>query len=235
MQNKSLALAGLFVCIGLIVLGIFINRGIITAKSQGRSVTVKGLSEIEVPADRVIWPITYTKLGDDLEQVYNAIEQNNSIIIAFLTSNGIDAGEISTSAPIITDTKANLYTQQPASYRYNAVMVLTVSTDKVDIVRQLMAKQSTLLKKGIAIGAEDYRFQTQFMFTKLNDVKPKMIQEATRNARASAQKFAEDSDSKLGYIISATQGQLSISDRDANTPYIKQLRVVTTIEFQLKD
>lgn len=235
MQNRSLTLAGLFIGIGLVALGIFIYCGIIAAKSQRRSVTVKGLSEIEVPANRVIWPIMYTTLGNELEQVYNAIEQTNSTITTFLTSNGIDASEITTSAPIIVDTKADRYNQNPAPYRYNAVMVLTVTSEKVEKVRDLMVKQSTLMKKGIAIGGDDYRFQTQFEFTGLNDVKPKMIQEATRNARASAEKFAEDSNSRLGNIISATQGQLSISDRDANTPYIKVLRVVTTVEFQLKN
>lgn len=235
MQNRSLTLAGLAVGIGLVILGIFIYFGIIAAKSQRRSVTVKGLSEIEVPANKVIWPIMYTILSDDLEQVYNVIEQNNATITTFLTSNGIDANEISTSAPMIVDTRADRYNQNPAPYRYNAVMVLTVTSEKVDKIRELMVKQSALLKKGIAIGGDDYRFQTQFEFTGLNDVKPQMIQEATRNARASAEKFAEDSNSRLGNIISATQGQLSISDRDANTPYIKALRVVTTVEFQLKN
>ena len=235
MQNKSLTLAGLFIGIGLIVLGIFINCGIRSAKSMDRSVTVKGLSEMEVPANKVIWPITYTELGNDLQQVYNDIEAKNGKIITFITSNGIDRDEITASAPMIVDTKADRYNPNPAPYRYNAVAVVTVSSEKVDQVRELMTRQASLLKEGIAITGDDYRFQTQFLYTKLNDVKPQMIEEATKNARASAQKFAEDSDSKLGKIKQASQGQFSISDRDVNTPYIKSLRVVTTIEYQLKD
>jgi hypothetical protein len=62
-----------------------------------------------------------------------------------------------------------------------------------------------------------------------------MIEEATRNARAAAEKFAKDSESKLGKIKSASQGQFSISDRDANSPHIKVVRVVSTVEYLLRD
>lgn len=62
-----------------------------------------------------------------------------------------------------------------------------------------------------------------------------MIEEATKNARASAEKFAQDSGSSLGKIRRANQGQFSITDRDSNTPYIKSVRVVTTVEYFLKD
>ena len=74
-----------------------------------------------------------------------------------------------------------------------------------------------------------------FEYTDLNKIKPKMIEDATRNARAAAQKFAKDSDSKLGKIRSAVQGQFSIEDRDQNTPYIKKVRVVTVVNFSLED
>ena len=81
----------------------------------------------------------------------------------------------------------------------------------------------------------DYSWRTSFQFTGLNTVKPAMIEEATKNARASAEKFAQDSGSILGKIRRANQGQFSITDRDSNTPYIKSVRVVTTVEYFLKD
>ena len=115
---------------------------------------------------------------------------------------------------------------------------MTVSTDKVDQVVKLMAQLGDLLKQGIAINNDgDYRYQTQFLYTStsLNQIKPTMIEEATQNARIAAEKFAHDSDSKLGKIKKANQGQFSISDRDANTPYIKTVRVVTSVDYYLKD
>ena len=119
-------------------------------------------------------------------------------------------------------------------YRYNATSVITVTSKNVDKVRKLMSEQAELLKQGIAISGGDYRYNVVYEFTGLNDVKPQMIEEATKNARAAAEKFAKDSDSSLGKIRNASQGQFSISDRDANTPYIKSIRVVTTVNYYLK-
>ena len=115
--------------------------------------------------------------------------------------------------------------------------MLTVSTSKVDLVVDLMSRQSDLLREGIAVGGDDYSYRTQFLYTSesLNGIKPVMIEEATRNARVAAEKFARDSESRLGKIKRANQGQFSISDRDANTPYIKTVRVVTSVDYLLKD
>ncbi|MEG1665209.1 MAG: SIMPL domain-containing protein, partial [Mucinivorans sp.] len=200
-----------------------------------RAVTVRGLCEIERPADKVIWPVVYTEVGDDLNQISSAIETKNKAIMAFLASSGIPTSDITSSAPSVVDQQANQYANEKSMYRYYATQVITVSSQHVDKVMELMAKQSEMMRQGIAITNQDYRFQTQFFFTKLDEVKPSMIEEATKNARASAQKFAEDSQSELGKIKRASQGQLTIEDRDANTPNIKTLRVVTTIEYRLED
>jgi hypothetical protein len=131
--------------------------------------------------------------------------------------------------------QAERYGNDRVQYRYNVTSILTVTSPKVDLVRKLNTSQSDLLKQGIAITGGDYRFQTQYLFTGLNEIKPQMIENATKNARVTAQKFAEDSNSKLGKIRTAYQGQFSITDRDANTPYIKNVRVVTTVDYYLND
>ena len=233
--KDSMAGAGLFIAIGLVAMGFLLKSAIVTFKESERVVYVKGLAEKEVPADQVIWPLVFKEVGDDLPTLYEAIETKNQAILAFLKSNGIEESEITFSAPAIIDMKAERYANENVPYRYNVTSVLTVSSTKVAVVRQLMLRQKDLLKQGIAISGGDFQYTTQFNFTKLNDVKPGMIAEATSNARLSAEKFAKDSESDLGKIKSATQGQFSISDRDANTPYIKTVRVVTTIEYYLKD
>lgn len=131
--------------------------------------------------------------------------------------------------------KAERYGNSEIDYRYNITSVITVSSDKVDLVRELIPRQTDLLKQDIAIVSGDYRFQTKYSFTKLNDVKPQMVEEATKNARETADKFASDSKSDLGKIKTASQGQFTITNRDENTPYIKNVRVVTTIQYYLKD
>ena len=90
-------------------------------------------------------------------------------------------------------------------------------------------------KQGIAISGQDYNAKTEFLFTKLNEIKPEMVEEATKNAREVAERFAKDSKSRLGKIKRAKQGQFSIKDRDRNTPYIKKVRIVSTVEYYLSD
>ena len=105
----------------------------------------------------------------------------------------------------------------------------------MELVRNLINEQSELLTQGVAITSGDYRYAVSYDYTGLNDIKPEMIEEATKNARAAAEKFAKDSDSRLGGIQRASQGQFSIENRDPNTPYIKRVRVVTTIDYALED
>lgn len=235
MNTKPNVLAGFLIAIGLMLLGIFIGNGITKFKMLDRAVTVKGLSEIEVQANQVIWPMTYTEVGNDIQLLYTAIEKNNNIITKFLTENGIQADEISCSALSIVDRQANPYDNTQSAFRYIATSAVTVVSDKVDKVRALMSKQTDLINSGIAFTTANWQFQTKYNFTKLNDVKPQMIEDATKNARASAKKFAEDSQSKLGKIKTAQQGQITITDRDDNTPHIKILRAVTTVEYMLED
>ncbi len=234
-QSNRFIFLGLFIMTGLIALGLSLKSAVTSFKSYDRVVSVKGLAEMEVPANKVIWPIVYKEIGDDLSVLYKTINDKNKIIKDYLKSRGIDDSEISISAPKIIDLNAERYQSQVSRYRYNVTSILTVTSEKVDKVREIITGQSDLLQKGVAISAGDFEYSTEYIYTKLNDIKPVMIEEATKNARASAEKFAKDSDSKLGKIKSANQGQFSISDRDANTPYIKTVRVVSTIDYLLRD
>lgn len=221
--------------IGIIVGSLLIGNGLKDIPARNRVVTVKGLAEMEVKADKVTWPLTYKVLGNDMASLYNDIKTSNGKIIAFLKSKGIKDNEISVNAPEIIDTKADRYNNTPQPYRYNVTTVVTVTSRQVDLVRNLINEQSELLKQGVAVTSGDYRYNVAYDYTGLNDIKPKMIEEATKNARAAAEKFAKDSGSRLGGIQRANQGQFSISDRDSNTPHIKRVRVVTTIDYLLED
>ncbi|WP_300727744.1 SIMPL domain-containing protein [uncultured Bacteroides sp.] len=232
---KNFRIEAIILAIGLVLLGVFIQKGFKTFAERDRNVNVKGLAEMEVPADKVTWPLVYKSLGNDLNALYSDIKSKNQTIIDFLKSKGINAEEISVNAPEIIDLQADRYSNNNLPYRYNVTSVITVTSDKVDLVKSLITEQGELLQKGVAVTGGDYRYNVQYEYTGLNKIKPQMIEEATKNAREAAEKFAKDSQSKLGKIKSAYQGQFSISDRDANTPYIKKVRVVTTVNYSLED
>lgn len=232
---KHWSIEAAIIALGLLLLGLMIRGGINDVKDKERIVTVKGLAEMEVPADKVTWPLLYKDIGNDLPTLYQNMERKNQAIVAFLKSHGVKDEEISITPPEIIDMKAERYTNENVAYRYNATSVITVTSRNVDNIRQLMTAQTELLKQGIAITGGDYRYNVSYEFTGLNDIKPQMIEDATKNARAAAEKFAKDSDSKLGKIRNASQGQFTITNRDANTPYIKSVRVVTTVTYYLKN
>ena len=227
---------GFFVFFGLSALGYLLGDAAIKFKQYERSVTVKGLSEREHEADVVIWPIQFTVAGNDLGTLYHNIEKNTQKIKVFLVSNGVNADEVTFASPAITDKSAQQYTgNSKAEFRYTASQIVTVYSKNIHAVRSVMSKLSELGKQGIVFTGGNYQSQTEYTFTRLNEFKPEMIEEATRKAREVAEKFASDSQSKLGKIKRASQGRFSINDRDKNNPHIKKIRVVTTVEYYLSD
>ena len=234
-MDKGKLFSGLAIMVGLVVLGLMIPRAVSVYRSYDRTVDVKGLCEREVKADRVIWPITYKVMADDIRSIYSQLDGSVATIKDFLLSGGISEDEISVSVPSVSDKFANEYGENQRTFRYIAKNVVTVCTDKVDLVLALMARQSELLKKGIVTESNDWENRVEFSYEGLNDIKPEMIEIATMNAREAAQKFAKDSGSRLGKIKTANQGTFSIVDRDSNTPYIKKIRIVTYVTYYLKN
>lgn len=234
-MKKEKFYSGLPVMIGLVVLAIMIPVSVSKYMSYTRTVDVKGLCEREVKADKVIWPISYKIMGDDLQSVYKQIDNQNKQITAFLKEGGISEEEISIASPKISDKFANEYGNNDRLYRYVTTNVITVCTDKVDTVLALMSKQSQLIKQGITLSSDNWENPTEFKFEGLNELKPAMVEEATINARQTAEKFAKDSESKLGKIKRASQGSFSIENRDSNTPHIKRVRVVSSITYYLSE
>lgn len=236
MKPSSLIISSALVAAAIVILGFALKGGIDRFTDRDRVVTVRGLCEKEVNANKVTWPIVTKEMGNDLGSIYTKIQNSNQTIITFLKSNGLTDNEISVNPPSVYDRIADRYSNEQAiQYRYQVTNVVVVTSDKVDQVRALIQKQTELLRQGIAVVAGDYNYQTTYEFTGLNAIKPEMIAEATANARNAADKFAADSHSNLGKIKTASQGQFSIEDRDQYTPNIKTVRVVTYITYYLKD
>lgn len=226
----------IILAMAIVIFGTIIRSSLDRFADKERVVTVKGLSEREVPADKVVWPLIYKELGNEPAEIYQRIEKKNAAVIDFLKMHGLSDEEIMQNPPQVKDRFADSWSHENIVDRYVASSVIIVSSTHVDLVRTIMQKQAELMKMGIALITEEYGSNmVKYEFAGLNDIKPEMVEESTKNARATAEKFAKDSDSELGKIRRATQGQFSISNRDNNTPYIKNVRVVSTIEYYIKD
>lgn len=230
------AVLGGFIFAGLLGFALIAGNAALEVKAHERTVQVKGLAERELPADTVIWPLSYQVASNDLDALYQSIAEKNEIIGRFLADHGLDLAETNTSGPEVVDRYAQAWGETAQiEFRYVGTSTITLYSNDVDAVREAMADVIALGRNGIALSGPQYGHQVQFLYTKLNDIKPDMLEEATVNARAAAQEFAEDSDSTLGKIRTAHQGVFTIEDRDSTTPHIKKVRVVSTVVYYLSD
>lgn len=235
-RNGEALILGLFICIGLALLGHFIAKGVVSFRALDRTVNAKGLAEREVEADVAIWPIRFDLANNDLSALTVEMEKKTALVKEFLNEAGFSGDEITLGIPSVIDRHAQRYGGAPDNTpRYQGSATITVYSTNITGVRSAMTRLVDLGKKGVAFGGGDYDTRPQFLFTGLNGLKPDMIAEATRNAREVADKFARDSESNLGKIKTARQGQFSINNRDSNTPHIKKVRVVATLEYYLTD
>lgn len=228
-ENRLIAAA--LIALGIICLGWFVKSGIDNFANKDRHVTVKGLAEREVPADKVTWSIGTKVTGNDLPMLYESINVQTAKIKRFLKDNGLDEKEITINPPTISDLEAREWGDNNKNFRYIVSTTITVATGKVEQVNKAIFEQAVLLKQGVAIENSN----AQYEYASFQQMKPEMMAEAIKNAQKTAEQFAEASNAELGGIQTAGQGQFEIDDRDQNTPYIKKLRVVTTITYSLKN
>jgi hypothetical protein len=223
--------------IAIIIAGYFIGNMHKTGKKYDRFVQVKGLSEREVNADLAVWPIQITLTGNDLASLKTSVELQNQQVYRFFQDQGFSDQEITRGLTNIQDAHANFYNSNAinSEYRYVAVSEFTVRTGDIEKLQQALTESLGLMSQGIILGSKNSWKPIEYIFTRLNDLKPPMIEEATINAREVAEKFARDSGSEVGKIRVARQGLFTITDRDQNTPEIKIVRVVSTIDYQLNN
>ncbi|MGI6595704.1 MAG: SIMPL domain-containing protein [Candidatus Ratteibacteria bacterium] len=240
MEKKSVNFAltlGLCIGLGIAVAGIFLGVSLKASRRPQSVVSVRGLAERDVDADLVIWPIAFQETSNDLTILYKRITDKRKIVTDFLTDAGFKPEEISYSAPSIFDLQTMAYSNEYVKDkpRYKADAKVMLRSTNVSLVKKAIEQSGSLVGKGIVLGASDWGNMTQYLFKGLNDIKPEMIEEATKNARAAAEKFAQDSGSKIGKISTASQGLFDITDRDQGTPEKKTVRVVTYVTYFLVD
>ena len=238
MRNGALAalVLGVALVIGMVGGGYMIGRGLFAARAADRYVTVKGLAEREVKANLAMWPIVFNATGNDLASVQASLDASAKKIAAFLQARGFPATDYTVSSPRVTDREAQegrARADRPID-RYVAEQTVTLRSPRVEAVKGAIQRSGELIREGVAL-VRSYEYNTTFLYTALDEIKPAMIAEATRDARKAAEQFARDSNSRVGGIRNAQQGYFDIQDRDAFSPEFKKVRVVTTVQYFLAE
>jgi uncharacterized protein len=231
-KPKSTNVAALGVCfiLGMAAFGWLIGSAAKGYKRLDEFVTVKGLSEREVPANLVIWPVSYSLSDENLGKLQERMKTSREAVRQFLKAGGFDDSEISNSPPSIREVRTRPTKEEPVPVppRYDATVTVLLHTTKVPQVKTALENCDKLVEQGILLTSGD---RAQFLFTGLNDIKPGMIGEANKNARVAADRFAGDSGMKIGRIRHAFQGPFEVEDVDQSSPDRKKVRVVTTVDF----
>ena len=226
-------IAAALLALALAFMAISIKTGLLQFRDADKVVSVKGLAEREVQADLALWPINFSVMGNSLDVLQADIEAQQDLIRSYLLLKGFADRDLQLSMPKITDQHANLYGSNMPPERYRAEVTVLVRTADIQRVKSGMQSVGELVKSGVAL-TQSYEHQPQFLFTRLNDIKPEMIAEATREARAAAGQFARDAGAEVGSIRRASQGYFSIDDVDKYTPETKKVRVVTRVDYILR-
>ncbi len=251
MEKGKYLFIALGILLGLALNGYLIGEALKRFKNEDRYINVKGFSEREVKADFAVWTLKTRITSNDLLEGSREVEENKKKIIRFLQDNGINNSQIIQQDLNVEDLYAREYGDGFArTYRYIIVNTLQVRSEEIEKVQKVSRMTDELLKNGIVVSSmADYRPAVQYLFTKLNDIKPAMLSEATQNARAAAMEFAKESNVTLGSLRKANQGLFSIVDRDAyisgqageggyygsNTSDIfKKVRVVIHVEYAIR-
>jgi len=227
---KNNVIAGALVALGLCLGGLFIYLGIAKYASKDRAVTVKGLSTREVEADYAVWPLSYGLNGNDLPSLYQSLNGVTSKVKQHLLALGFEESDLRLGTISVDNNWESYYGDRRPEFHYTLRTSLIVSTNKVKLVVESQGKEAELLKEGIIVTSN--KWDLDYQYNGLSELKPAMIEEATQNARAVAQKFADDAQCSLGSIRRASQGQFSI-ENDQYQPWVKHVRVVTTVDYFL--
>ena len=227
---KKNYILGTSIVLAALVLGIGMICTVRTLKSYDDTVKVRGLCEKEVPADRVVWRISYNEQSNDLSDARNTISRKNDIIVKMLRDAGFSEDEIKVSTASYDDRYTWSNNVSQITFRYAVHQTVTVFTKNLDLVRKLQQTlENDLVNQNIL--ASSY---ADYQYLGLNDIKPSMIAESLENARVAADEFAKNSHSRIGKMRTASQGYFEVEDLDENTPQVKKIRVVTTVEYYLK-
>ena len=242
MTSLARLVAALLEALGLALGGWFVGTGFVESRLGVRSVTVKGLAEREVRADLAIWALRFVATGNELGSVRDKIASDEAAVHRFVEQGGLRDATVDVGGFEVTDALAQIYRSGPVESRFVMAQTLVVRSPDVDGVAALAQHVGELVSAGVVLTSDGGAAGGPvYLFTALNDAKPEMVADATRNARASAEQFAADSGSSLGDIRSASQGLFQILARD-DAPGLmepfqiaKRLRVVSTVEYFLTD
>lgn len=224
---------------GIALGGWWVGQGVERFRMADRSVTVKGLAEQDIKSDFATWTLGFRRGGNEFNLVQQSLNEDRGRVVAFLREQGFTDDEIDIRPLQVQDLYAREWGSDSVPLRFNGQGQVTVKSARVDVVAQAVNKVDPLIQAGIQLSGDDSFGGPRYQLRGFNEIKAVLLEQATRNAREQADKFAADAGSALGPLKNANQGVIRVldddgSDMESGRTITKRLRVVSTFEFGLR-
>jgi hypothetical protein len=246
-HRTAILAASAILALGLSLGGYAIGDGLVRMKRADREVTVRGVAQRDVTANRASWKVDYSEHAHDLPTALAASDRDSGKIADYLRAQGFSDPSTKPGSADVSVEDEEIKDKPTGKKNFTVKRTINFATTNVAGLQQVEAHRDQLAEQGLVLDNVDASYE----YTQLDQIKPAMIANATTDARRAAEKFANDSGSAVGGIKSATQGYFSVSARDgasggndnegsdggsssrtASSPN-QRVRVVTTIDYYL--
>jgi hypothetical protein len=214
-ENAKYLIFALSILVGILVL----VQGYIRRNSAEEVITVTGLGTADFESDLIVWSGYYTRLDPDMKAAYAGLSADQEKIRGFLTQKNVADSEYTFSSVEIVK-EYDSHTDKDGNYvsvfrGYRLEQRITIESREVEKIEKVSREITDLINTGV----EFYSSAPQYYYTQLADMKIRLIEDATRNARERAAVIADMSGQKLGKLKNASMGVFQIIAQNSNEDY----------------
>lgn len=232
--------------IAAIVCAVIVGRAYTYKYRVQETIVVTGLGETEFSSDLIVWRGTLTAESPVAATGYRELELGKAKVLEFLASKGIpeeavvfDFANVNKQYTPVYNANGNWAGQRFSGYELR--QGFTIESKEVDKVESVVREMSSLIAQGISIEAN----APAYYYTKLDDVKLSLIERASADARARAEKIAAHAGTKIGAVVSARMGVFQITGANTNEEFTaggsfntsnrqKKARITMRLEYRIK-
>lgn len=210
----------LIIALAVVVAAYLFSHAFQNRNQSADTISVTGLGKKDFVSDLIVWSGSFSKKSMILKDAYAALDADREKIKSYLLSKGIKESEIVFSAVNFNKDFDYIYnengsTKQQIFTGFNLTQTVTIQSTQVNMIEDISRQSSELINSGV----EFYSNPPEYYYTKLAELKIKMIAEATKDARTRAQSIAENAGAGLGNLKKSDMGVFQITGQNSSEDF----------------
>ncbi|MGB5480499.1 MAG: SIMPL domain-containing protein [Eudoraea sp.] len=205
--------------VAIIIAANFLGSAYVKRSNPARVISITGLGNENFTSDLIVWEGRFVTFNTVLKTAFEQLNNDKEIVRDYLVSKGISPDNIIFNSVQTIEQRDNKYENGNfvgTIFRgYELSQSVQIESSDVALVEKVSREITELLNKGVQFNSSPPRYY----YTKLSDLKIKMISKATEDARIRAEKIAENSGGTLGDLITARMGVFQITGQNSDEAY----------------